>query len=406
MHMNSRRPLIHVAHPGTQHSFRLARVLEAHGRLGSFCTTLAFSPDSWLGRRFPTRAITGIPEAKVRRLESWREWVNVLGSRLPGYEGWKDAWWLSRNRAFGARAGRWIGEKGDIVLGPDTASAEMFGEAKRRGLHCVLDQSSVHSVRAEKILASLAEKRPAYAQSLAWKPYPFKEIERRCREAKQADLILCASEEVRASVIEAGAELSRVKVLPYGIDLDAFKPGPPRSQNPFRVIFVGNLTQAKGVGYLLEAWKRADLRDAELILAGGAVGGFDWSPWMISSARQIGRVSRSELIALLQQSHVFALPTSLEGQANAVLEAMACGCCVVTTRASGAGERIQHEGNALLLEPDDLEGWVETFRRLASDRTLTERLGQRGSETARDFSIERYGERVLEALQSLENLQK
>jgi glycosyltransferase involved in cell wall biosynthesis len=392
---------VHVAHPGTQRGFRIARILAQHGRLGFFCTTIAFKSSSPLAKFFPSRSLEGIPVSKVRQWETWREWINVIGARLPGYSLWKDRWWLARNRAFGKPVGRNVGTRGDVLYGFDTSSHEMFVRGKPRGLKCVLDQSIVHTVAAERILEQIAKNRPQYAGSLEWTPYPADEIERRRQEVQLADMILCPSPHVRDSVIEAGCAAMRVKVVPFGIDLDYFSPGPGRLPKPFRVLFAGQVGQRKGVGYLFEAWKAAGLKDAELIVAGALPKGFDWKPHLSPNIRLVGRLSRSELRDLYQTCHVFAFPTMLEGQANVVLEALACGCCVVTTAASGVGEWLKHGENGILLQPQNIEGWAETLRRLAGDPAEAERLGIAGAQVAQNFSLKNYGDRLMGALQEL-----
>lgn len=392
---------VHVAHPGTQRGFRVARILAQHGRLGFFCTTIAFHPSSVFAKFFPARSLEGIPASKVRQWEVWREWVNVIGSRLPGYSRWKDRWWLARNRAFGKPVGRYVGTRGDLLYGFDTSSYEMFVRGKQRGLKCVLDQSIVHTIAAERMLEQIAKHRPQYAGSLEWMPYAAEEIERRRQEVQLADMILCPSPHVRDSVIEAGCAAVRAKVVPFGIDLEYFAPGPGRAPSPFQVLFAGQVSQRKGVGYLLEAWKAAGLKNAELIVAGSLPGGFDWRPYLSPNVRLIGRVSRYELRDLYHTSHVLAFPTMLEGQANVVLEALACGCCVVTTAASGVGEWLKNGENGILLQPQNIEGWAETFRRLAADPAEAERLGSAGAEVARNFSLKNYGDRLMASLQEL-----
>ena len=389
---------IHVAHPGTQRGFRVARILAKDRRFGFFCTTIAFHPSSILARFFPARSLEGIPLAKLRRCGQWREWVNVIGARLPGYGIWKERWWLSRNRAFGKWVGREVGTQGDVLYGFDTSSCEMFIRGKKRGLKCVLDQSIVHTVVAERVLAEMAGNRPQYAGSLEGRSCSAKEIERRREEVHLADLIICPSTQVRDSVIEAGCAPAKAKIVPFGIDLNYFTPGRKIAQAPFRVLFAGAVTQRKGIGYLLEAWRATGLRDAELLIAGDLPSGFDWKPHLPAGASLLGRVSREALRDLYQTCHCFVFPTMLEGQANVVLEAMACGCCVVTTPDSGIGDRLRNGENGLILQPTHVERWAETLESLSKDRKGVEKMGAAAAESARDFSLKIYGERLMDAL--------
>lgn len=216
-----------------------------------------------------------------------------------------------------------------------------------------------------------------------------------------ADLIVCPSAHVRDSVIEAGCAPVKVKIVPFGIDLDYYGPGPGRPPSPFRVLFAGQVSQRKGVGTLLEAWKAANLSKAELIIAGSLPNNFDWKPHLSPNVRLIGRVSRSELRDLYQTCHCLAFPTMLEGQANVVLESMACGCCVVTTPASGVGEWMKSGENGFMLQPQDVEAWTATLKQLAADPAKAEKLGKAGVETAQNFSLKSYGDRLMKELDEL-----
>lgn len=395
------RLIIHVAHPGTQRGFRVARVLAECGCLGTFSTTLAFEPDACLGVRYPSRALTGIPVGRVRRFLSWMEWVNVFGSRLPCYDSWKQKWWIARNQAFGSRVGRRVGSPGEILYGFDSSSAEMFMEGRQRGLKCVLDQSTVHVVRARGIIESAIQKRPEYARSIQQLMHSAAEIQRRCREVQMADLVLCPSETVKASVLEAGGEDRRIAVVPFGIDLACFTVAPLPPMTPFRFLFVGDVTQLKGAGCLFEAWRRAKLEGAELWVVGVLPDGFDWRPHLSPGIRFVGRVSRERLAELYHASHCLVLPTLLEGQANAVMEAMACGRCVITTPACGLGNRLINGVNGVVLEADAIEELSRVLRRLTADPAGVQRMGLAAAEAAREFSLAAYGERLLDVLRRL-----
>ena len=68
------------------------------------------------------------------------------------------------------------------------------------------------------------------------------------------------------------------------------------------------------------------------------------------------------------------------------LEAMACGTPVIAARASSLPEVVGEAG--LLVDPDDVEGWVEGIRTLLRDGALRDMLRARGLARARQFSWE------------------
>ena len=85
-----------------------------------------------------------------------------------------------------------------------------------------------------------------------------------------ADYCIVASQYTRRTLLENGVPPGRVFVIPYGIDVASRLLASPRPSNLFRVLFVGQKIHRKGLSYLLEAWSRLKLPNAELVVAGVA----------------------------------------------------------------------------------------------------------------------------------------
>ncbi len=148
----------------------------------------------------------------------------------------------------------------------------------------------------------------------------------------------------------ADADPTRIVVAPHGVDLDTFR-RPTETEvaafcatydlEPGRyVAFLGTLEPRKNVGALVRGWQRATSgleNPPPLVLAGGA--GWDRTlDGLIASVRPPARVVRTGYLelpvlpALLGGAAVVAYPSLGEGFGLPVLEAMACGATVLTTR--------------------------------------------------------------------------
>jgi glycosyltransferase involved in cell wall biosynthesis len=105
-----------------------------------------------------------------------------------------------------------------------------------------------------------------------------------------------------------------------------------------------------------------------------------------------GAITQRELVPVLQRADVFALTPFVtedgdrDGVPNVLLEAMACGLPVVSTRVAGVPELVEHECNGLLTEPHDVQGIAAALASLLEDTTKRKRLG----EAARRTVIERF----------------
>jgi glycosyltransferase involved in cell wall biosynthesis len=153
---------------------------------------------------------------------------------------------------------------------------------------------------------------------------------------KHADLNLCASSFTARSLFEAGAEPSRCKVIPYGIDIPDLG-GESAPPDRFTALFVGTGSQRKGLHHLLLAWKNAVLpTDSRLILVCRFI-----DPAIAKIAEEtrnvdlIRGVGRDRLAELFQSSSLFVMPSLVEGFGQVYLEALAHGCPVLGTPNTG-----------------------------------------------------------------------
>ena len=99
---------------------------------------------------------------------------------------------------------------------------------------------------------------------------------------------------------------------------------------------------------------------------------------------------------LLRESAIFLFPSYHEGMPMAVLEAMAYGMAIVTTRVGGIPKLIEHEISGFLHEPGDVEGMADSLARLLSDEEKRKKMGMAARQKAvQCYSMERHVEKLL-----------
>lgn len=100
----------------------------------------------------------------------------------------------------------------------------------------------------------------------------------------------------------------------------------------------------------------------------------------------LGRLERSDVVALYQQADVMLNTALVDNMPNSVLEALACGLPVVSTNVGGVPFLVEHEKTALLVEPGDAEAMAESLIALHTDSTRSERLSKSGQELVQRFA--------------------
>jgi len=102
-----------------------------------------------------------------------------------------------------------------------------------------------------------------------------------------------------------------------------------------------------------------------------------------------GRVGKNDVPNWLNRGDVFLNTTNVDNTPVSVVEAMACGLCIVSTDVGGIPHLLQHEHDALLVPPNDPVAMAAAVTRILSDPALAERLSRNARKNAeqRDWSV-------------------
>ncbi|MDB5171476.1 MAG: glycosyltransferase family 1 protein [Phycisphaerales bacterium] len=174
-----------------------------------------------------------------------------------------------------------------------------------------------------------------------------------------------------------GLNAAEIPILNTGVDVELFRPlDVPRDSRP-TIVFVGNLSENKGVDMLVDAACAIapEFPGLKLKLIGmGKPAAREHLHRRVGSAglpdllEFTGFVRREELPDHLSRAHVFAAPSGYEGGPGFVyLEAMACGLPVIACSGSGASEVVIPEKTGLLVPPHDTGALAVALRRLLGD---------------------------------------
>ncbi len=111
--------------------------------------------------------------------------------------------------------------------------------------------------------------------------------------------------------------------------------------------------------------------------------------------------SVAEARALYNKSKIWLLVSRMEGLPGPILEAMACGCAVVSTNNVGSRELVRDGENGILLPIGDIDGFAGIVGRLLFDIDLRDRLADAGRRTARTYTWERAADQMEDVLRSI-----
>jgi glycosyltransferase involved in cell wall biosynthesis len=210
-----------------------------------------------------------------------------------------------------------------------------------------------------------------------------------------ADAITVPSSVAQQSFVAMGVAPEKLHVIPYGVRLDRFSPAAAPSRDSFDVLFAGQISLRKGIPYLLEAFRQLRHPRKRLTVVGA----------MQNDVRQIlhtlptanvtftGNIPQAELAGMMSRSHVLALPSVEEGLALVQGQAMACGCPVVATVATGAEDLFSDGVEGFIVPDRDTAALAGRLQQLADDPALRERMSAAAlARVAHLGGWDRYGE--------------
>jgi glycosyltransferase involved in cell wall biosynthesis len=239
-----------------------------------------------------------------------------------------------------------------------------------------------------------------------------KQYRRLIEEVDMCDYLLSPSKFIENSFIENGLDGKKSYLIPWGVDLSKFAPLSDDAnfeyKSTFRVICVAHISPRKGHKYLLEAWRKLNLPNSELLLIGKI---FDEMKPVISQYegifKHIPSVPHDQLHQYYGISSVFVLPSIEDGFAYVCTEAMACGLPVITTTNAGASELIEHGKEGFIVPIRSPEAIGKYLERLYCSDELRQEMSKAALKKSKaDFSWEKYAQSLYKLYTELFNTSK
>ena len=215
------------------------------------------------------------------------------------------------------------------------------------------------------------------------------------------------SSATKDSCLEAGIEKDKLNIIPFGVDIDFYKPLKiPKDEKIFHILAVGYLIERKGFEYLIKAVKEvlAQHENVRLTIVGSGplekkLKNVIKELKLESNAKIMKNVSDDELLYLYNSSDLFVLPSVVDSQGNTeglgvvLLEAMACRLPVIGSDTGGIPDIIQNGETGLLVTEKDIFGLSNTILSLIENGELREKLAVNGYTRVKErFSWEKIAE--------------
>ena len=277
------------------------------------------------------------------------------------------------------------------VYAYEGAALRTFRSARRIGVKTIYELPIAHWHFVKDFFREEEELQPAFADTL---PKLFIDpdwIPRKDEELELADLVIVPSGYVK-STLPANIPAALVRVIPYGAPVVlGGLPGRSRTSGKLRVLYVGALTQRKGISYLLKAIEQVETA-VEFTIIGTRVGTCAPLDAALRRYHWLPSVPHDVVLDSMSQHDVLVFPTLSEGFALVILEAMSRGMAVITTPNSGGLEVIRDGIDGFIIPIRSSEVLAEKLELLAGDRDLLATISEAALKRAQECTWQRYRE--------------
>jgi glycosyltransferase involved in cell wall biosynthesis len=229
---------------------------------------------------------------------------------------------------------------------------------------------------------------------------------------QNAHRVVCVSENTKKDVVNYyGVKNKPIYVIREGLNRQRFYPrerGVVRKQYGFEeyLFYVGDMRPYKNLDRSLEAFARLNQRDLRFVVVGKKDPRF--YPKLQRKVDQLslrervvfmGYVSGEDLPSLYSEAMALVFPSLYEGFGLPPLEAMACGCPVVTSNAASLPEVCGEAAH--YVDPHSVDSIAQGIYQVMSDRNLRNTLTHKGLERAKLFSWEKAAKEVLDIFEEI-----
>ena len=402
-----------LSHPtGNANVREAARAFNEAGLLSEFWTTVNWQEKHGLNRVLPESILRELnrrafPFVRRGQLHSnpWREAGRLLCGRL-GLSSLTqqedgpfsiDTVYRDLDRKVAMR----LPHRSNVnaVYSYEDGALATFRAAQAEGIKAIYELPIGYWKVHRELLEEEAVLQPEWANTLRGKSDSDAKLRRKDEELGLADQIIVPSEFVRQTLTKAGALKALISVIPYGAPPSTHTNTKRTAPNTkMKVIFVGMLSQRKGLGYLLHAVEKLG-SSVELTLIGKRVGECTAVDTALRVHRWIPSLSHSEVLQEIGRHDVMVFPSLFEGFGLVVLEAMSRGVPVIATPQGGAPDFMADGEDGFLVPIRNAEAIAEKLELLMRDRGRLASMSQAALCKATQHSWENYRQRLVNAVE-------
>lgn len=412
-----------VAHPGKQHSYRLASALKKHGILMQYITTIYPQKNSLMfsvinlflsaenKKRAQKRYNPDLDDNDVSTFNMFYGLLETLLVRLDKSRNLYRKFSDFTSKRFGISVAKYaINNKADAVVCYDSNSTSCFEYLKNNAPNIIRIMDVSSTARPyRKIIYEEEISRSGHDDLRIQNQYMWDDdiLHNLQQEIDDTNYFLAPSKFVINSLVNCGVKKEQILYVPYGANIISnLKKEKFSSSQTINFLFVGQVNYNKGVPYLLEAFSKLNNKNISLTI----VGEFNQNDWYIKKFQYLenlhfaGYLTFDRMKNMYEESHVFVFPSFSEGMTLSGIEAMACGLPIICTPNSGVSDLVTDGENGFIVDAGNADSLKSKMEWFISHSDRIKIMGENASRIAINYTWARYEENIVRAVLKIKEL--
>lgn len=271
------------------------------------------------------------------------------------------------------------------VYSSDEGAFYSFNQAKELGIKCIFDLPIIHWRTYQKLLEIEKTKNPEWASILGIYNDSAEKLARKDKELLLADRIYVASNFTKQSILEDFPYKLKadIKVIPYGFPkVNKNREYTNAENRKLKFLYVGRLSQSKGLSYLFESVKPFKDEIELTIVGSGDINNCKSLQEEISKYRHIPYLPHDKVLESMAENDVFIFPSLFEGFGMVITEAMSQGTPVLTTTRTCGADFIVDGENGWLVEAGNTEQLKQKIQIIVENKNKLPEISKNAMNTA------------------------
>jgi len=272
-----------------------------------------------------------------------------------------------------------------------------FARAKELGMQCSYELPIAHWATVRSLLAEEVERYPQWEPTLESTREPEEKLSRKEEELRLADRITCPSQFVLDSIPLEIRQKTPCQISPFGSPMcePASIENSPKNDT-LNLLFVGSMSQRKGLADLLEAMKLLKGEPISLSILGQPSMPMEFYRKQFAEFEYFPPCSNQKVWEIMKAHDALVLPSIVEGRALVQQEALSCGLPIVVTPNAGGEDLIEEGITGHLVpirSPEKIEGAIRT---MIENRNRKEEIRKLCQKRAIQYTWENYAQNIID----------